>query len=305
MFGKSKQNNDSGVAAGARILRVGVFYDGSFLHHVSNYYKFVHERRQRLSMLGLQEFIRVKAAEFEGVEKSRSHIVSAHFFRGRFPAPLSQANDKLYPERLFDDVLINEGIAMNYMPVSGNREVGIDVAMALECYEEATRGMFDIVALVAGDGDFVPLAVKLNRLGIRVMVVGWTFEYTDAQNGGTHQTTTSMRLFSEATYPVEMHELMNSSTDSSDPLLRQLFVEAVPQTQATGERRADGSFTGVVCSLKDGFGFINCVEYPDNIFFHYSALVDGKFDDLVEGDTVSFTVENGERGELATNVKKL
>ena len=82
-------------------------------------------------------------------------------------------------------------------------------------------------------------------------------------------------------------------------------MEAVPQTQATGERRADGSFTGVVCSLKDGFGFINCVEDPDNIFFHYSALVDGKFNDLVEGDTVSFTVENGERGELATNVKKL
>ena len=70
MFGKSKQNNDSGVAAGARILRVGVFYDGSFLHHVSNYYKFVHERRQRLSMLGLQEFIRVKAAEFECIKTS-------------------------------------------------------------------------------------------------------------------------------------------------------------------------------------------------------------------------------------------
>ena len=304
MFGKSKQNNDSGVAAGARILRVGVFYDGSFLHHVSNYYKFVHERRQRLSMLGLQEFIRVKAAEFEGVEKSRSHIVSAHFFRGRFPAPLSQANDKLYPERLFDDVLINEGIAMNYMPVSGNREVGIDVAMALECYEEATRGMFDIVALVAGDGDFVPLAVKLNRLGIRVMVVGWTFEYTDAQNGGTHQTTTSMRLISEATYPIAMHEAMNAPVDTPDPLLRQLFVEGAQQASEAG-RRPDGSYTGVVCSLKDGFGFINCDAYPNNIFFHYTALVDGKFSDLAEGDNVVFKVENGERGELATNVKKL
>lgn len=312
MFGLGKQANAASAtvtttpaSAGSPLLRIGIYYDGSFLHHVSCYYKFVHERRQRLSMPGLQEYIRAKAAEFEGVDRQHARVVAAHYFRGRFPAPLSQANDKLYSERLFDDVLIGEGIQMHYMPVSGNREMGIDVALALECFDEASRGIFDVVAIVAGDGDFAPLAQRLARMGIRVMVVGWTFEYTDAQNGGLHQTTTSMRLISEATYPVPMHDAMNAPADTTDPLLRQLFVEGGQVPPPADSKRPDGSFVGIICSLKDGFGFINCEAYPNNIFFHYSALAEGKFSDLVEGDNVSFRVENGERGELATNVKKL
>lgn len=310
MFGFGKNAADAaaemaGTAGASKVLRVGVYYDGSFLHHVSNYYKYVHERKQRLSLPGLQEFIRAKAAQFEGVENNYAHVVDSHFFRGRFSAQLSQANDKLYLERLFDDVLISEGIAMHYMPVIGNRECGIDVSLALECYERATQGIYDVVALVAGDGDFVPLVTKLNRLGIRVMIVGWTFEYTDSQNGGTHQTTTSQRLIAEATYPVAMHEIMDSPANDNDPLVRRLFVEAAPLPQKIEERRAEGFLTGIVCSMKDGFGFIYCSEYPNNIFFHYTAVTDGKFDDLTEGDNVSFKVETGDRGELATNVRKI
>lgn len=306
MFGFTKGGQQQGQAANAcKCLRIGVFYDGSFLHHVSNYYKFVHERRQRISIPGIQEFIRVKAAEFEGVEKDFAHIVDSHFFRGRFSAQLSQANDKLFAERLFDDILMSESISMHYMPVSGNKETGVDVALSLECYDGAIRGIYDVVALVAGDGDFVSLVRRLNRLGVRVMLLGWTFEYTDSQNGGTHQTTTSMRLINEATYPIAMHEVMNAPADTRDPLVRQLFVEPTPQPAKTESRLPDGRLTGMVCSLKDGFGFICCDEYPNNLFFHYSAVVDGKFDDLIEGDNVSFTVETGERGDLATGVKKL
>lgn len=306
MFGFVKnQGGQATKPVSGELLRIGVFYDGSFLHHVSNYYKYVHERRQRISIPGLQEFIRVKAAEMEGVDKSCARIVDSHFFRGRFSAQLSQANDKLYAERLFDDILISENITMHYMPISSNKESGVDVSLSLECYEGACRGMYDVVALIAGDGDFVPLVTKLNRLGVRVMLIGWTFEYTDQQNGGTHQTTTSMRLISESTYPIAMQEVMNAPQDTRDPLVRQLFVEVITQPAVSEGRKADGSLTGMVCSLKDGFGFICCAEYPNNIFFHYSAVVEGKFDDLIEGDQVSFLVENGERGELATNVRKI
>lgn len=307
MFGftKGEEQQQAQPANASRCLRIGVFYDGSFLHHVSNYYKFVHERRQRISIPGLQEYIRSKAAEFEGVRPEFAHIVDSHFFRGRFSAQLSQANDKLYAERLFDDILISEGIAMHYMPVSGNKETGVDVALSLECFDGAMRGMYDVVALVAGDGDFVSLVRRLNRLGVRVMLLGWTFEYTDTQNGGTHQTTTSMRLINESTYPVPMHEVMNSPADTRDPLIRQLFVEPVPQPTKDDVDLPAGHLTGMVCSLKDGFGFICCNEYPNNLFFHYSAVVDGKFDDLIEGDRVSFLVETGERGDLATSVRKM
>ena len=40
------------------LLRIGVFYDGTYFSHVSNYYLYQHERKSRLSISGIHEFIR-------------------------------------------------------------------------------------------------------------------------------------------------------------------------------------------------------------------------------------------------------
>lgn len=302
-----------------KLLRIGVFYDGGFFHHISNYYRFAHPRRQRISIPGLHEYIRVQAAKFEGVDPAYSHIVDAHFFRGRFSAQQTQAREKLYTERLFSDVLMNENITPHYRPIQGNNEVGVDVMLSLECFELAMRGIFDVVALVAGDGDFTPLVTKLNRLGIRVMLLGWDFEYTDDQDV-VRQTTTSLRLVNEVTYPIQMHDVMNVSGTIKDPLVRQLFIDSNVGAGHYGSKEDEeteivtksevfmpepGSvLKGVICSLKEGFGFIECQEYPNNIFFHFSA-VDGDVDLLAEGDPVNFSVELRERGPLAIKISKV
>ncbi len=41
-----------------KLIRVGVFYDGNYFLHVSNYYNYEHIRKRRLSISGLHEFIR-------------------------------------------------------------------------------------------------------------------------------------------------------------------------------------------------------------------------------------------------------
>ena len=46
---------------------------------------------------------------------------------------------------------------------------------------------------------------------------------------------------------------------------------------------------GIVQSLKDGFGFIDCVEREGRIFFHFSELIDSDWDIRVQ-DEVEFTV---------------
>jgi len=63
--------------------------------------------------------------------------------------------------------------------------------------------------------------------------------------------------------------------------------------------------TSTIFSLKDGYGFIS---YPqtNNLFFHFSFLVETDFNDLREGDMVEFTMGKNERGEpIARNVKLL
>ena len=46
-----------------KLTRIGVFYDGNYFLHVSNYYAYHHERRSRISIAGLHEFVRQHIAD--------------------------------------------------------------------------------------------------------------------------------------------------------------------------------------------------------------------------------------------------
>lgn len=298
-----------------RVIKIGIFYDGGFFHHISNYYRYAHPRKQRISIPGLHDYVRERVAAIEGVAPRCAHVVDSHFFRGRFSAQQTLAREKLYSERLFDDVLMNEGVTTHYLPIQGNSEQGIDVWLSLEAYEMTLLRGYDVLVLIAGDSDFVPLARKVISRGTRVMLLGWNFEYTD-DVGTLRQTTTSIRLINEATYPVMMQDVMNDAGDSS---IKQLFVDqgisareeitkpatapaaegaAAPAPAAPSER-----LKGIICTVKEGFGFIKCPQFPNNVFFHFSALQNCDFDEIMEGDLVLFSVEQREKGPVAKDVE--
>jgi cold shock CspA family protein len=57
-----------------------------------------------------------------------------------------------------------------------------------------------------------------------------------------------------------------------------------------------------IYSIKNGYGFIKYA--PNNLFFHYTSLIDTDFNELQQGDAVSFTLASNDRGEfVAKNVK--
>jgi CspA family cold shock protein len=60
---------------------------------------------------------------------------------------------------------------------------------------------------------------------------------------------------------------------------------------------------GIIKRLTDkGFGFINTGKEKD-LFFHSSALQGVSFDELREGQKVSYTEGRGQKGPCAENVK--
>jgi CspA family cold shock protein len=63
--------------------------------------------------------------------------------------------------------------------------------------------------------------------------------------------------------------------------------------------------TGTIARLTDrGFGFIKPAEGDKDVFFHARSLVDVMYDDLREGEAVTFDLEEGPKGPAAINVKR-
>lgn len=63
--------------------------------------------------------------------------------------------------------------------------------------------------------------------------------------------------------------------------------------------------TGVVKKKTDkGFGFITVDGQDKDLFFHNKALVGVTFDELQEGDAVTFETEDSPKGPNAVNVQR-
>ena len=304
-----------------RLVRIAVFYDGNYFSHVSNYYNYQHPRHARIDFYGLHDFVRHEIAARERTDVRYCQIVDAHYFRGRKAA--RDAN--LVAERQFDEVLMRAGITTHYTPLTRFGEKGIDVWLALEAFELVILKKYSVVVLIAGDSDYLPLIRKLATFGARVLLLGWHFKYVGS-DGVERETRTSQSLLDEATYPMLMSDLMDDRERADDSLVEALFVRRpVAATSQTGEHPAgavddevslDGtggskdtlelndsvSRTGFVKFAKNGWGFIIDGETQADVFFHWTDVEGGDFNELREGAFVTYVPGHNDRGPCARHV---
>ncbi|MDP5170369.1 MAG: NYN domain-containing protein [Bacteroidia bacterium] len=308
-----------------KLIRVGVFYDGNFFYHISNYYNYEHERKARLSIAGLHDFICHKVADFEKTDRKFCQVVDAHYFRGRLNAFDAQESNRLLSERIFDDILMQENVVTHYLPLKVRdgriEEKGVDVWLALEAYEMALYKKYNVLVLIASDSDYTPLVRKLSTFGTRVMVLGWDFSFVDERTGRERRTVTSIDLLREATYPMAMADIIDNNANQSDQVVNSLFINRERKPRAAyspadedyyEEEGYDDSIQyeegevlkSEILSLKNGYGFISMP--PNNLYFHWTFLQEDDFNDLYEGDAVEFTIGKNDKGQdIALNVRKI
>jgi uncharacterized LabA/DUF88 family protein len=269
-----------------------------------------------------------------------SKIVEAHYFRGR---SIKTNNEKaIVGERYFEDALTKEGVQLHYLPLirTGNSELkekGIDVSLALDAYKKALAKSFDVFALIAGDGDYLPLVRELQTLStsIDVMLLSWDFTCI---NGDA--TITSQDLLEEVKYPIQMAIVIDDRLNLKNQIVSGLFetrqaesaaftpqsfinapaytpqpVEtAQPQIQpfpslpagsyrrkALTEEEMAQERISTILSLDGAGGWIRDVEY-NNFYFFYSDVINKKPEELTSGMTLQFRLKyDKKKSELKDN----
>ncbi len=310
------------IVPDSRLARIAVFYDGNYFSHVSNYYNYQHPRHARIDFNGLHEFVRNQIARFEDVDVRYCQIVDAHYFRGR----KSARDANLVAERQFDEVLMRANITTHYTPLTRFGEKGIDVWLALEAFELVILKQYNVVVLIAGDSDYLPLIRKLATFGARVLLLGWQFKYVGS-DGVERETRTAQSLLDEATYPLLMNELIDDPANDGNALVDDLFVKRFTFTSQILDDRpaeADGEFaadtrppalggstfeendgvgrTGFIKFVKSGWGFIVDSETQADVFFHWTDVEGGDFNELREGLFVTYIPGHNDRGACARHV---
>lgn len=288
---------------------IGVFYDGDFFARVSGYYNHGHERRARITFSGMHAYIRADLAKEEDSAAKYCQI-DAHYYRGRARASEAGSRDLLLVERQFDDVLLREGVKPHYWPFGHGGDKGADVMLTLDAYEMSVQNKYDVVVLVTGDGNFLPLVRRLKSRGVRVMVMGWNFKSIDAA-GQERDAVTSVSLLEESTYPRLMSKIIDEDPNGAAAMLFAKASDdpsgASPGTAAAGDvDLGEELLEGEVFVIKEaqGYGFIRRSGTNQSVFFHASVVMGDGFDQLAVGERVQMVLGRTDRGVAATRVSK-
>lgn len=192
-----------------------------------------HERRSYLDLAGFHAFIRQRVAEREQADTAFCQITERHWYQGRFSLAFTRESDperapsRIERDRLQDERLTAAGIVAHYYPMNAKdrqkpHEKGVDVFLSLDAFDLATRGRFDVLAIITGDEDYVPLVRKVNAIGPRVMIIGMEAEWTGGGRNG-HWINTSQCLLNESSYPVLLNQETDSRTAKTDACVQGLF----------------------------------------------------------------------------------
>jgi uncharacterized protein (TIGR00288 family) len=200
-------------------IRIGVFYDGSHFTYAQN-----HFHGRKLGWLSFQPFHRLiedfTRRNYQGAMDYK--VVYSAWYQGLFTSKNADEK-KLKLDRNRHHDLMHAGIETKFFPMSQSQgEKGIDVAMAIDVLQIGLEDTMDVVVLVTGDGDFVPLVRALMKRGMSVIVAYFEYE----ENG--HKSFANERLKEACNHVLNVNSLEKDKDYKNQ--FRSIFKEIKTQS---------------------------------------------------------------------------
>ncbi|TWP53893.1 NYN domain-containing protein [Lentzea tibetensis] len=245
------------------IVRIGVFYDGTWFAYLSDFYATAHPRAARISLDGLHDAVRWYVHTETGRPLEDCVVQEAHYVRGRIETPATS----------FDAVLAAAGVTRHDLPLHGGKEKGVDVHFALEAWERATTVPLHWVVLLTGDSDFAPLAARLTGRGVHVIVPVVDVRTSEGSPPPAWTPRTAAPLRAATTFTPGFDALFAPADRPGYPL-RHPFVrssEAVASPVGSPRGRRRGTATGwkagqphgFITDTRGGSWFVSRDDLPD------------------------------------------
>ena len=300
-----------------KVVQIGIFYDGNYFHRISHYYNIEHRVQKHLSIIGIHHLVEQMVAKARGVDPKQCRICDAHLFRGRYSAVDAKSKNALFKDRVFEDVLIRANVQYHYRLLVDGREKGIDSLLTLKTFELSRLKKYDVVVLVTGDADYIPLVEMLYGIGCETMLLCWDNTSEVKGVGEGSQMFASRALWSKVTYPIAMHALIEEGLQKNVGLILDLFdehdekiseadsptsteervvSETRNDTQTTTSKRRKGKVVAVLVKKKNGHGFLEN-RTDGRIRFEQRDVTDAglEFDKINKDDELEFSLEDGTR----------
>jgi len=211
---KEISNNDK--------INVAVFYDGTFVNKVSNFYLREHPERKHLQLEGLHKFILGTVSLEENVHIDKCQIVDSQRFMGAPDKNHTNTTSELEAVQSREQDFIDNNIKTHLVPLQNGREKGVDVDLGANAAISVIMKKIDVLVLVTGDGDFKTLPKTFEGFGCKTMVLSWDYDF-HPKEGEVSQVRASQDLLEEAHYSFEMYSVIEKGLKENDNLILGLF----------------------------------------------------------------------------------
>jgi len=286
-------------------------YDGNFFRICRRYFRYNESPKLWLNVRALGHYLQAALADELGpTYRGLTRIVEQHMYIGQ------QSHENLGEAAVREMAEYYSAISQAEVTLHGRRahingdgelvEKGVDLELALDTFCRAVmlNQAIDVVILVTGDGDFVPLIQQLARYKKATLVVG--FEFAGIYpNGTVYSAGVSAELKREATWYLDLGQIIKSRGKTEK--IRALFAPDQPPvrflpTTAPATTEVSPRLVGTVVPMPVGVGANYAFLVDDEgvtRFFHASDLSGCSYSELTEGLRVVYTPIYGSLGRPA------